>query len=314
MFDTLCSYPVLTEAFRLVKKGKSRSEALRLFSLNLHENLMQLRSELLENRFSFGAYRLFQVYEPKRRVIAVAPLRDRIVHHAIILVCGSRLERALVDRCYACRVGKGQWKAVEMACKLARRSEWSLKLDISKYFHSIDHAILGDMLWRKLGDRRLLLLLEALIASYAVSPGKGLPIGNLTSQYFANLYLDPLDRLLDNAPEVSHVRYMDDLVVFGTHAALLKLTGSLPSFLREHLALDLKICGGLHRTARGVNFLGGRIYPGRAVATRTSRIRSRRKETLCLRLFQEGRIDEAKLQERLRAIYAWRDNFPYFCP
>jgi hypothetical protein len=341
MFDTLCTYPVLSEAFRRVRRGKAFAPSVRAFGERLHENLAAIRRELLEGTYRFGDYRISRVYEPKPRLIAAAPVRDRVVHHAVILVCGERLERALIDRCYACRAGKGQWRAVEAAVRLARRSAWCLKLDIRHYFDSIDHGILMEMLRRKLSDGRLLALLEDLVGSYRMSdvqqgminaqgagrgrrtssldipcssleipPGRGLPIGNLTSQYFANLYLDPLDRLIDNTPGLSHVRYMDDLAVFGEHDALLALFRSLPAFLDARLALRLKDTGGLHRTARGVNFLGGRVYPQGAVASAAGRKRLRRKVAACERAFEAGLIGEAAFQARLRAFYAWRAHFP----
>jgi hypothetical protein len=210
VFDTLCDPITLSHAFGRVKQGKARDCDVRAFAANLTANINQLAHELREGTFRFGGYRYFSVHEPKERRIAAAPVRERIVHHAIIAVCGTRLENSLTPHTYACRKDMGQWKAVSRAFSLAGRHEWALKVDIKSYFDSIDHEILLDMLARKIKDKRLLALMHNLVASYATAPGRGLPIGNLTSQYFANLYLDPLDRL----PGPPRVRYMDDTIFF----------------------------------------------------------------------------------------------------
>lgn len=155
VFEEMCSFLILERAFALARRGKGRRQDVELFAERLEENLGKIREELLEGRFRFGGYRFFEVVDPKRRTIAVAPVAERVVHHAIILVCGGRLERGLVDKAYACRKGKGQWQAVAEAARLAGTHGWCLKLDVRRFFDSIDHARMLEALARKVKDRRM---------------------------------------------------------------------------------------------------------------------------------------------------------------
>jgi len=203
----------LRHAFGRVKKGKGGLQEVRSFAANLDGNINRIAQQLRDGTFRFGGYTYFNVYEPKERLIAAAPIRERVVHHAIIAVCGARLENSIVPHSFACRKGMGQWTAVARAHHLAGRHPWALKIDIKSYFDSIDHEILLDMIGRKIKDVRLLSLMRDLVESYTSAKfghGRGVPIGNLTSQYFANLYLDPLDRM----PGPPRVRYMDDTLFF----------------------------------------------------------------------------------------------------
>lgn len=204
--------------------------------------------------------------------------------------------------------------AVERARDFARRHEWFLKCDIRKYFDSIPHEGLMRMLRRKFKDERILKWFERIIATYETKSGRGLPIGNLTSQHLANLYLDPLDRF----QSVKYIRYMDDFVFYSDSKAVLKsILDALPSFL-GFLGLPLKAGAYINRTARGMDFLGMRVWPGRIGASRASLRRYRRKVAMCERMYEEGFIDEGILQRRVTALtaflaqgdtLAWRRRF-----
>lgn len=311
LYDRLCDFTTLETAFMRVRRGKSHRADVMAFERGMPESLNALADELRKGEFQFGDYKFFKVYEPKERTIAAASIRERIVHHAIIELVGERLERSLVDKSYACRKGKGQWKAVGEAERLARIHPWCLKLDIRHYFDSIDHGVLKGILRRKIKDGRFLDLLDGLIDSYHVedhddgcSDGRaaGLPIGNLTSQYFANLYLDSFDRWLDGW-KVSHVRYMDDVLVFGERETLRTIFVAAPEFLKETLRLELKARGGLHRMIRGVDFLGCRVLPEGARLSAQSRRRFLRK----LARYEDfsERRGEAWLQRRQTSLFAF---------
>ena len=159
-------------------------------------------------------------------------------------------------------------------------------------------------------------ILRQLIESYETEPGKGLPIGNLTSQYFANLYLDGLDRFLskpgDDVREqtnaVDSIRYMDDVLVFGSHEALRRIMRAVPTFLQEALKLQLKAKGGLHRTTRGVEFLGTRVFPRHVGLSRRSKIRFRRKVALLDGMLAAGRMSERRYQIRMTQLFAFVRN------
>ena len=305
LFDSVCEYGTLAAAFFRVRRGRSRRSDVERFEKDLHGNLSRLGAELAAGTFRFGGYHLFKVFDPKERVIAAARVEDRVVHHALIALCGERLERSLVENSFACRTGRGQWKALEKASALLRRHPWCLKLDMRKYFDSIDHDLLLALLSRKIKDARVLELFRNLLGSYETAPGRGLPIGNLTSQYFANLYLDPLDRFIAVRPGVAHVRYMDDLLVFGPSETLRNLRREAVAFARDRLRLEIKNGGALHRAGRGVDFLGARLSPGSARFSRRSRLRFLRKLRNLEDVFATGKIDERAFQERLTALFAF---------
>ena len=326
IFDLVIDRENLAAAFNRVCRGKRRRGDVRTYAANLEENLNTLHRELAAGTFRFGDYNFFKIHDPKERTIAAAPVKERIVHHALIAVIGGRLERSLIDKSYACRKGKGQWAAVAEARRLAAKHEWCLKLDIHHFFDSIDHEILLGLLARKIKDRRVMVLLRQLVESYETEPGKGVPIGNLTSQYFANLYLDGLDRWIgdgnrrqSNAVENSEcsrkrsiaiecIRYMDDLLVFGDREELRRIMREIPEFLRENLKLELKAKGGLHRTARGVEFLGTRVFPRRVALARRSKVRFRRKVALLDGMLAEGRMSETRYQTRMTQLFAFVRN------
>jgi hypothetical protein len=358
VYDRICDWDNLLAAFAAVRKGHGRSREVAAFATDLDANLVALRRDLLAGDFRFGAYNLFKVYDPKERMIAAAPVRERVIHHAVMNVCGERLDKALTGHTYACRKGKGQWKAVAAARRHAARHPWCLKLDVRHYFDSIDHGVMLAMLGRLYKDRRLMDLFRALLASYRTggesgarvpSPvggsesderstlnaqrptfneGRGLPIGNLTSQYFANLYLAPVDRFISSKVlkcgsskverdaddfrtsepsnfRTSYVRYMDDMLVFGGKAELLRLRGEIEALCRERLKLEIKHGGSLHRTGRGVDFLGCRVTPGVLRLSARSRKRFFKKSARYERFYAAGVYSELKFQRRLTALYAF---------
>ena len=307
IFDFIIDREHLADAFQRVCRGKRRRADVVKYAANLEDNLNELHQELKSGMFHFGNYNFFKIYDPKERTIAAAPIKERIVHHALIMVIGDRLERSLIDKSYACRKGKGQWAAVAEAQRLSRKHDWCLKLDIRHFFDSVDHGILLGQLGRKIKDCRVMALIRQLIVSYEAEKGKGLPIGNLTSQYFANIYLDGLDRLEQNK-EIGYIRYMDDALFFGSREKLRELMKRIPVFLRERLKLELKPKGGLHRVNRGVEFLGVRIYPNRISLSRRSKIRFRRKVACLDAMLSNAIISERRYQIRMTQIFAFVCN------
>ena len=307
IYDRLWERELLSLAYYRSRKGKSHRKDIMAFDERCEEDLNRLGEEIRDGSFQFSGYSFFKIFDPKERVIAVAPLRDRIVHHALIAIVGERLERSLVDRSFACRKGKGQWAAVACARKLAIRHEWCLKIDIKSFFDSVDHEILKRLLARKIKDVRILRLIGQLIGSYQTEPGKGLPIGNLTSQYFANLYLDAFDRWIERTGG-AEVRYMDDVLIFGERDMLKHLLREMPAFLEEKLRLRLKNTGGLHRCARGVDFLGTRVFPDKLRVSRRTKVRYRRNLRRVERAYNKGMISELACQRKLVQLSAFLRN------
>jgi RNA-directed DNA polymerase len=309
LFERVTRFDNLLLAARRAAQGKRDRPAVARFEFYLERELLLLHEELGGGAYRPGAYFTFEVRDPKPREICAAPLRDRVVHHALCHVLEPFFERRLIFDTYACRPGKGTHAAIARAQQLARRHRYFLKCDVRKYFASIDHAILGGLLARMFKDRPLLALLGRIIAHAPpdARPGSGLPIGNLTSQHFANLYLGELDHELKEGRRVkAYVRYMDDLIVFADDKPSLHLwLADIRRFLEESLRLELKDSATLLApVAEGIPFLGLRIYPGvlRLGARSLRRFRRqvrRREET-----YRAGRLGKEELVNSVASLFA----------
>ncbi len=294
-------------AFHRAARGKRAKIEVRRFSENLDANLERLREELLDRSFEVGRFHVFKVYDPKERTIHAACFPERVFHHALMNLCEPILERQLVHHTYACRKDKGRLKAIAAAEKRARACDWYLKLDIRKYFESIPHDRLVRRLERLFKDPELLYWLERIVRSHRPEEGRGLPIGSLTSQHLANLYLSPLDRLCQNLPGASgYVRYMDDFVCWARDKAPLLVAGRrIEAFVQNDLDLCLKHPPSPQRTALGMDFLGYRLFPRCTALNRRSKVRYRRKLRILTCLHDRGIIGEAAIQQRLTALTAF---------
>ena len=179
------------------------------------------------------------VFDPKERMICAAPFRDRVAHHAIMNVVEPHFESYQIDDSYACRTGQGLDAAIARAVAFSRAGDWYLKMDVRKYFDSVDHGVLKMLLRRRFKDPALLALLDGVIDSYENSPGRGLPIGNLTSQFFANHYLGVSDHYIKQTLGCRrYVRYMDDFVVWDSEKDRLRqVRDDVAGFLRDALRL-----------------------------------------------------------------------------
>jgi retron-type reverse transcriptase len=262
-------YPRITEpdnlrlAFLKAGKGKQDRAEVIAFRSNLGENLDKIRRQLLEHSPDIGHYRFFEVHDPKKRRICAASFPERVLHHAVMNICEPVLERYSIFDSYACRPGKGIHKALGRAQGFVSCFGWYLKLDIKKYFDSIDHDLLRGLLQKRFKDRELLDLYAKLLDTYRTSPGKGLPIGNLISQHLANFYLGGLDHWVKEELRVKgYLRYMDDFVLFGSDKVELKNNlRRAEEFLASNLALQVKEDRQLNKSVVGLPFLGYRVFP-----------------------------------------------------
>jgi RNA-directed DNA polymerase len=307
LMDAIADPANLQLSFWKAAKSKRAKADCRAFQENLDENLATLREELLSGSAGIGEYHTFTIHDPKERTICAASFRERVLHHALMNVCEPVLERAAIFDSYACRKGMGAQAAVRRAAAYARQHGWFLKMDIRKYFDSIDQGVLRGLLRRKFKDAGVLDLFDRILASYETAPGCGLPIGNLTSQHFANFYLAPLDRFLkEHLQRRCYVRYMDDFVVWGETAAEMRAVWvEVEVFLRTELKLDLKPNVVLSRTERGMDFLGYRIFPDDLRLARRSKRRFVRKFRAYEREHEEGVWTELELQQRIIALIAF---------
>ena len=306
LYPRLCDPENLRLAFWKASRGKRHKPDVVRFRENLTEELDRLAEELAAERVPVGAYRYFEIRDPKPRTICAAPFRERVLHHAILNVCEPVFESYQIHDSYACRRGKGSYAALARAQEFARRHSHFAKLDVRKYFPSIDHEVLLGLLERRFKDRALLSLLGRIVESHCTAPGRGVPIGNLTSQYFANHYLAVLDHHVKEALRVrGYLRYMDDFVLWAEDRETLKgLCRSVRAFCRERLRLELKE-PVLGRCADGMSALGYRMFPRRLTLTPRSRRRFAQKLAACERAYAEGRITEQQAALRAEPLLAF---------
>jgi hypothetical protein len=306
LFEQIVSFENLHAAFLAARKGKRRTEELAAFELGLEPRLHDLRARLLAGTYRFGPYRSFRIFDPKPRTIVAAPFADRVVHHAICRVVEPVFDRTFIADSFVCRVGKGNLAAVLRLREFARQvpDGWALSCDVRKYFQSVRHDILLRLLGRKLKDPRLLDLLRDLIDSSPADPafgaGRGIPIGNLTSQLFANVYLSPLDHFAKQALRLrSYVRYVDDIVVVEADRARLvgARTALVEALARLGLAFHPHRCS-IARVARGVPFLGYVVSPARLRVRGDGVRRFVRRERALRRRWAAAEIDAAAYKDR----------------
>ena len=314
LFEKICDIQNLHEAYYKASKNKRFTSGYINFRKNPEENLEKLRKSLLDGKYTHGQYRHFTITDPKQRLISAAPFPDRVMHHAIMNVLEPVFERQFIFHTYACRKGKGTHAAARYAFKCAKKSPYFLKLDVRKYFDSIDHTVLKQFLCRIIKDARCLELLFGVIDSYKIdfegdsaARKKGLPIGNLTSQFFANFYLSALDHfIMEKLKPEGYVRYMDDMVIFGDSIKELKrIFDEVERFCLEKLTLFLKV-PVFGKTVRGVPFLGWRITKDRIFLLSKTKRRMKNRLKEIQKAFERGKITEEKAVERTKAVFAAR--------
>ncbi len=281
-YPQICAFENLYRAYRAARKGKRGKDSVAEFEREQERELLQLQRELLDETYIPGPYHSFYIHEPKRRLISAAPFRDRVVHHALVNVVEPIWERRFIHDSYANRVGKGTHRALDRCQQFARRYRFALQCDVQQFFPAIDHALLRAALARHIADEAILRLCDKVIASgvgvlseeyqMAWFPGddllaalrpRGLPIGNLTSQFWANVYLNEFDHFVKRDLKCSaYVRYVDDFLLFTDDKAKL---GAWRAAIVERLA-GLRLSLHLNRAQvypvnDGIPFLGFRVYP-----------------------------------------------------
>jgi RNA-directed DNA polymerase len=319
LWPALVSWRNLLESAQAAARGKRRRPDVARFLLDLEPNVSALQRELMEGRYRPGAYQTFWIRDPKPRLISAAPFRDRVVHHALTRMLEPVFERRFTANSFASRTGFGQHKALARARAACGRYPYVLKCDIRKYFPSMDHEILKGLLSRAVKCRRTLDLAGRIIdgsnpqeETVAYFPGddlftpferrRGLPIGNQTSQFFANVYLNPLDHfVLRELRPPLYLRFVDDFVLFGDKDQLASMRPAVAKFLAR---LRLRLHDGksrLYRTSDGLTFLGWRLFPDQARLPRSNAVRMRGRLRLLSDLYRRGRIGFNDIRQRVQA-------------
>lgn len=303
LYPQITDFDNLYQAYRLARKGKGDRPDVARFELNLEAELIELQRALVNETYLPGGYKHRTIYERKPRLISIAPFRDRVVHHALMRVVDPLLDPILIHDCYACRQGKGVHRAADRYQQWAGQYPYVLKMDIASYFASIEHKHLKLMLRRKLKDSKLLGLFDLIIDSYETEPATGLPIGNLTSQFLANYYLNGFDHWLkEHKGCKGYLRYVDDFFVFGREkAGLWQLVKDINQYLNG-LGLELhpnKI--SLLRTSERIDVLGYMLTHDRRWLRNDNGYRFRRKLNQMAVQYGSAQLDWSDAKARIQS-------------
>jgi retron-type reverse transcriptase len=316
VYNEIISPENLFSAWDEFKKDKRKKKDVQKFEWKLEENIFQLYRDLKSKKYKHGTYTSFHIQDPKQRHIHKATVRDRVLHHAIFKVVNPVFEPAFISHSFSCRVGKGTHKGIDNISSILRRVSgnsfkpcFALKCDIKKFFDSIDHNILIGIIQKRIRDKNVLWLLEEIIESFTSSQSnvfqrKGLPIGNLTSQFFANIYLNEFDQFIKHNLRVkNYCRYTDDFVIIADNRQYLAdLIPKISNFLSAKLQLNLhpkKV--SIRKFHQGIDFLGYVSLPHyRALRTKTrQRIFKKFKERTAE--YRAGAISSETLEQSLQS-------------
>lgn len=311
LYPTFVQFDNLYLAFRKARKGAANKKDTLEFSFYLEDLLLELQEQLKNNHYHPKAYQYFKIYDPKERTISVACFEDRVVHHALINMLEPIFENCFIHHSYATRKNKGTHKAIHAAQRMLQGNQWFFKTDIDKYFESIQHDVLLALIRQKIKDQRLLVVIERIIKNAGHS-NIGLPIGNLTSQFFANVYLNHFDHFVKHQLKAkNYVRYMDDFVLFSNNKEQLKTWKmSVESFLQDELSLRLKKKASFFNSKEnGLTFLGRRIFPHIIRLAKPNLKRMSRRMKKKDEEFEHGILSEEKYIQSMNSYWAILEPF-----
>jgi retron-type reverse transcriptase len=299
LFEKIYDFDNLLSAFQKAKKGKRYKNEVLLYTSKLEENLINLQNHLIWQTFEPGKYNEFIIYEPKKRIISAPQFKDRVLHHAIYKVLNPIYEKIFIYDSYACRAGKGTHAGANRLTKYIRMhssNAYCLKCDISQYFHNIDHEVLKEILRKKIKCAKTLWLLDKIIDTNGESEGLGL--GALTSQLFANIYLNELDYYVKQTLKIRHyIRYMDDFIIISdSKDELREIRQNIEGFLWDRLKLTTNQKTQIFPVKQGINFLGYRIWPSHRLLRKSSIKRIKRRLKRLSKDYQEGRATISQIR------------------
>jgi hypothetical protein len=329
LYRRVCAWDNLLLAYRKASKGKRGKASVAQFEYHLEDNLIILQAELGARTYRPGAYYSFYIHDPKRRRISAAPFRDRVVHHALCNIIERIFERGFIYDSYANREGKGNHRALDRAQSYARRYRYVLPCDVRQFFPSVDQAILRHILARKLHDPDVMWLVDQILASgvgvlseeyqmvwfpgddlLAVHRPRGLPIGNLSSQFWANCYLDSFDHFVKRELRCpAYLRYVDDMLLFGDDkrqlwdwkGAIIERTARLRLTIHEARAQ-------VRPVTEGFPFLGFVVYPHKRRLKRRKGIAYARKLQALVEDYADGHIS---LERVTASVQGWANHARY---
>lgn len=328
MFTQLCSWDNLLLAYYKASKGKRGHPNVAAFEHRLEDNLLALQRELLDRTYTPGGYASFYIHEPKRRLISAAPFRDRVAHHALCNLIEPIFERSFIADSFANRVGKGTHRALDHCQSFARRYRYVLQCDIQQFFPAIDHTFLYEALARKIPDPDVLWLAAQILKSgigvlseayqmvyflgddlFAAARPRGLPIGNLTSQFWANVYLNPIDHFIKRELGCSaYLRYVDDFVLFADGKPALWTWKTAIVERLAHLRLTLHPGAHPRPVTEGIPFLGFTVFPGRRRLKRRKGVYFQRRLRALATAYNDGALT---LDQMTASVQGWVNHVSY---
>ncbi len=311
-FHNIISLPNLLQAWKEFKKCKTRKTDVAEFEFNLESNLFSLYQELINKTYKPAKYEAFFVYDPKRRHIHKAIVKDRVLHQAIFRILYPIFDKHFIFDSYSSRVGKGTHKGskrlfifLRKASKNWKQPVFALKCDIRKFFDSIDHNILFKLIKKKISDADTLWLIGKVLKSFEKTKNAGLPLGNVTSQLFSNIYLNELDQFIKHKLKVKYyLRYADDFILISENKNLLRFyQKEIESFLRQNLKIELhpnKVF--IRKLKQGIDFVGYVILPNAIVLRTKTKKRIFKKLKKAQKEFFAGKINKDEFQQ-IKASY-----------
>lgn len=327
LWQQVTDFENLLRASRQAQRGKRFRSNVLDFNYHLEENLAALQQALQSQTYQPGTYRSFRIFEPKPRLISAAPYRDRVVHHTLCNVIVPIFERTFIADSYANRLGFGTHQALRRFTQFARSHRYILQCDIQKYFPSIDHAILKTILCRQIKCVKTLWLIETIIdhsneqdpvieyfpGDTLLTPSQrrhGLPIGNLTSQFFANCYLNGFDHFVkEQLKATSYLRYVDDFILFSDDRSfLINARQAIEEYLTTLRLKIHPIKSQLYETGMGANFVGFRVLSDRIRVRNDNLRRSRHRLHTLKSAYLNSEIDIQQFHQSLQSWFAHLDH------
>ena len=313
LFARIVSAESLFDAWRLFRRGKGQRKDVQQFERHLEKNIFEIHRELAAKTYQHSAYSSFFIHDPKVRHIRKACVRDRLVHQALYTALVEIFEPRFIHHLYSSRIGKGTHRGV-MALKAAAlkvsknnsRRCWALKCDIKKFYDSVDHETLLAIIAGTVKDDETNWLIRQIVQSFHFedTPGKGLPIGNLTSQVFTNIYLNEFDQFVKHTLRQKHyLRFADDFLTLSPNRSeLQRVLPEMRSFLSGHLKLKLHPTKVILRPLeQGIDFLGYVTFPYHRVLRTKTKQRMTRKLSQRLDTYFEGEIDDYSMNQSLQS-------------
>jgi len=314
LWNKFISFKNLYSAFLKAKKSKPKSKEIIDFKYNLESELFKIQDQLITKKYACSDYFMFKIFEPKERLIKALPFKDRVVQHALCNIIEPIFDKTFISNSYACRKNKGTHAALKDIRKDVQLyfnlNGHSLKSDVRKYFPSIDHIVLKKIISNKIRDKQMLWIINLIIDSDHSDFGinKGIPIGNLTSQLFADIYLNELDKFVKHKLKAKfYYRYVDDFIIFSNSKKVLHTyKRKIKYFLHKYLCLDIpNKKTNIYLIKDGVDFVGYKVFITHTRLRRTNILKFVRRTKRLIKYFKKHNISITQLESSISSFLGY---------